>query len=70
MMKQRHPQDDDDDDDDDDDGIPVAGNSCRGSGNGCVLQIKHSASPPLFSLSAGCDAVQSWPIIIVFLWAK
>lgn len=67
IMKQRQQQDDDDDDDD---GIPVAGNSCRGSGNGCVLQIKHSASPPLFSLSAGCDAVQSWPIIIVFLWAK
>lgn len=49
-MKQRQQQEDDDD-------IAVAGNSCRGSGNGCVLQIKHSASPPPFSVYAECDAV-------------
>lgn len=40
---------------DDDDDIPVADNSCRGKG--CVLQIKHSASPPLSSVSAECGAV-------------
>lgn len=49
--------------------FPLQATAAEGQEKG--VQFKsHNASPPIFSVSADCDAVLSWPIIIVFLWAK
>lgn len=44
--------------------------AAEGQEKGVCFQIKQSASPPPFYVSAECDAVPSRLPVVVFLWAK